>query len=173
MGDERLLRWFLEHGADPNLHGPKNECALDTASNGLHIGAVELLLRHGAKLERSNALHAVAGTRRSADVDCIPMLAYLLDHGAEINALEHKFDPEYFDRIKTHPWRASGTALHRAAFRGKMETVKFLLERGADPKVKNTLGWMASGAVNEYDESGLEELLKHHETLDASSSVKG
>lgn len=156
MSNEPLVKWFLDHGADPNIHGAKNECPLDTAANLGNIAVIDLLLAHGAKLECSNALHAIARTR-SEDSECIAVMAHLLDRGADVNALEHHFNPEYFDQMKTHTRISLGTPLHNAAFRGGRERVQFLLDRGADPNVLNTHGFPAS--ANEYDETGIEELL--------------
>lgn len=65
--------------------------------------------------------------------------------------------PEYFDQMKKHTRISLGTPLHNAAFRGGRERVQFFLERGADPNVLNTHGFPAS--ANEYDETGIEELL--------------
>lgn len=156
MGKESLVKWFLEHGADPNSHGSKNECPLDTAASGCHLGSVKLLLEYGAKLDDSNALHAVAGSRED-DSPCLEMMAFLLDHGADINALEHQGNPEYKERRKG---QAFGTALHRAAQKGKKERVRFLLERGADPSALNSQGIDVAGWVTENDEEGIADLLK-------------
>lgn len=92
MSNESLVKWFLDHGADPNIHGAKNECPLDTAANSGNIAVIDLLLAHGAKLECSNALHAIARTRNE-DSRCIAVMAHLLDRGADVNALEHHFNP--------------------------------------------------------------------------------
>lgn len=159
MGKESLVKWFLEHGADPNSHGSKNECPLDTAASGCYLGSVKLLLEHGAKLDDSNALHAVAGSRED-DSACIEMMAYLLDQGADINALEHQGNPEYRERRKG---QAFGTALHRAAQKGKKERVRFLLERGADPSALNSQGIDVAGWVTENDEEGVADLLNNLE----------
>lgn len=156
MGKESLVKWFLEHGADPNSHGSKNECPLDTAASGCHLGSVKLLLEYGAKLNDSNALHAVAGSRED-DSPCLEMMAFLLDHGADINALEHQGNPEYKERRKG---QAFSTALHRAAQKGKKERVRFLLERGADPSALNSQGIDVAGWVTENDEEGIADLLK-------------
>lgn len=159
VGDESLVRWFLDNGADPNVHGSKNECPLDTAAAGCHFGSVQLLLEHGAKLDHSNALHAAAVSRED-DSACIQMMVYLLDHGADINALEHQGNPQYRERRKGH---AFGTALHSAAQKGKKERVRFLLEKGADPSVLNSKGIDVAGWVTENDEERVAELLNKYE----------
>ena len=159
MRNESLVKWFLDHGADPNIHGAKDECPLCTAASVGNIAVVDLLLQHGAKIDYSNALQGVAGARKE-DSECIPMMAYLLDHGANVNALEHQSNPEYFERMKSHPRISIGTALHCAAYRGSKERVQFLLDRGADPQVRDSRNFTAADSVNEYDEMGIAELLE-------------
>jgi len=50
------LRWLLEHGADPNLtFGPTGEAPMHVAARRWDVPMIELLLQHGADLERPNA----------------------------------------------------------------------------------------------------------------------
>lgn len=132
VNHEALVKWFLDHGADPNLHGARNLSPLDTAAYSSTIAVIALLLEHGAKLQNSNALHAA--TRRP---NGIPMMAYLLDRGFDINAIEHQYSPEYFERMKVHGF---GTALHSAVRKGKKDRIQFLLDRGADREIRSTGG---------------------------------
>ncbi|KAA6410228.1 MAG: hypothetical protein FRX48_05649 [Lasallia pustulata] len=152
----------LKH-LDPNIHGAKNECPLNTAANVGNFAVVDLLLQHGAKIGYNNALHAVAGACKG-DSECIPMMAYLLDHGANVNALERQSNPEYCERMKSHPSISMETALHCAAYRGSKERVQFLLDRGADPQLRDSPNFTAADSVNEYDETGIAELLENWTT---------
>lgn len=45
---------------------------------------------------------------------------------------------------------AHGTCLHEAALYGKIETVHYLLQCGADPSIKNSQGLTALDIVNHY-----------------------
>jgi|GEM_PF-469599 len=84
----------------------------------------------------------------------------LLQKGAEIDVVAPGFD-------------YSGTALHNAALRGNREMVEFLIERGADPNVKDTkvnstaAGWAEYGGhpelKNYLEQVGLAALSKQHE----------
>lgn len=139
MGNESLVKWFLEHGADPNIHGAKNECPLDVTAYECNCAVVELLLQHGATIKDSNALHAAAKSRED-DSACILMITYLLDHGADINALEDQGSRQYTKRMDN---QESGTALHCAVRARKKECVRFLLECGANPRVLDTAGFDA------------------------------
>ncbi|KAI9884118.1 MAG: hypothetical protein M1823_004089 [Watsoniomyces obsoletus] len=153
---EELLRWFLENGADPNLHGTKNQCALDQAALHLKQTSVEMLLNHGADLDRSSGLHIVAGARYIG-TEYVSMLGFLLDRGAKINQLEHQASPEYFEKVKDQ--QPLGTPLHYAARRGRKDRVEFLLDRGADPNIRDTAGRLPVDSVRVSDQTGIQELL--------------
>ncbi|KAF5002526.1 hypothetical protein FGRMN_291 [Fusarium graminum] len=107
-----FLRYLLEAGADPNQDP-------DAASFPLAIAAalykdsamIDLLLNHGARLERSGALGAAA--RLGNEV----MMRQLLEHGAQ---------PDTDDTTGESP-------LHTAARAGHVGIVKILLQYGADP----------------------------------------
>lgn len=45
---------------------------------------------------------------------------------------------------------AHGTCLHESALYGKIETVHYLLQCGADPSIKNSQGLTALDIVNHY-----------------------
>lgn len=62
------------------------------------------------------------------DSECVPILQYLLDRGASINNTLWENRPEL-----AH-WADVGasTPLHNAAAAGNIDSVKFLLEHGAD-----------------------------------------
>lgn len=74
--NEAPLRWFLEHGADPNL-GPPVDLRPDSApvSNSgsapncaASVGTPEvfgLLLRHGAKIQSSQPLRMAAASQEN------------------------------------------------------------------------------------------------------------
>jgi len=113
------VRWFLERGADPSLNDDGLSSPLDSAASKGTTTIISLLLKHGAKLDESNALQAAASGPLG-----IPMMEYLLDCGFDINAFDVSKKP-----ILT---RANiGTALHIAAKHGYEDRVQFLLERGA------------------------------------------
>lgn len=153
MSDEALVKWFLEHGADPNIHSDRDGVSpLDIAASISTTAVIALFLEHGARVENSNALHAAARGRSG-----IPMMGYLLDQGVDINALEHQHNPEYFERRKHFGF---GTALHCAAQRGSKERIQYLLERGADREIKNTIGYTPAQWAKRFGCEGCHEMLK-------------
>lgn len=138
LESESLVRWFLEHGADPN-RGPLRRRPdlrsdfpyfghiLELAACGSSIPVFDLLLEHGAKLEDGMPLHLVA--EAGAHSGGLPMMQHLLDLGVDINGLDNA----------RGPWRA-GTPLHCAVKSANAERVRFLLEHGADPHHQGSWG---------------------------------
>jgi ankyrin repeat protein len=76
---------------------------------------VELLKEHGA---RDNSLRPLLSAVKESHM---PMIQYLLGHGAEPNDLQDKDE--------------SGTPLHAAATIGNVEVVELLLKHGADTSI--------------------------------------
>jgi ankyrin repeat protein len=76
-------------------------------------------VRHDPRQIINNALVYAAGWGQHA------ALQELLDRGADLNAIPAGFD-------------FAGTPLHYAALRGHRDTVDWLLERGADPSLRDT-----------------------------------
>lgn len=135
--DAAFTTWLLDHGADPNVYDSGMEgcrCALDTAAVKSTTAMVSLLVNRGASLAGAHVLHAAVGRR---DGEMIPMLEHLLNLGADIDAVEYASNPEWFHR---RFYFGLGTPLHEAIKKGKVEAVRFLLERGANPYIKNTRG---------------------------------
>ena len=132
IGNDRMTRWFLDHGADPNACGKPGSTILNVAAGNASIEIFDLLLAHGAKLEDSDALHSAAGNRTKKP-GRVEMMAHLLDLGMDINALFRREHP---------PGRrvGRGTPLQSATGPQEVDRIMFLLERGADREVKNTLG---------------------------------
>ena len=130
--DEKLTRWFLSHGADPNAYGSPGATILDVAAANSTPTIFELLLSHGAKLEASDALHSAMGEREKRP-GRVEMAAYLLDLGLDINALGRRDYPPS-RRI------GRGAPLHAAVTSQQIDRIEFLLKRGAGIEVRNTLG---------------------------------
>ena len=131
-----LVQWFLDHGADPTLRGSRagvpGAHMLEVAAASSSPAVLDVLLEHGLKLEQTDALHSAAGAFE-ARPERLDMMAHLLDLGMDINAIENKGQPSSRGTGK-------GTPLHSAVYADMKEHVAFLLEKGADKEVRNTLG---------------------------------
>ncbi|KAM5346107.1 hypothetical protein ACJ41O_009112 [Fusarium nematophilum] len=142
---EEITRFLLQNGADPDV-GPwlDGRClgwgerstppldrtsgfALDLAVEKGSLATVEMLLDHGAHMEYSRPLHRVIKRLRERDAanlitdeDWRPLMEMFLQKGANINAVT------YMD----------GTALIKAVSNRMWDITQFLLEHGADPRIK-------------------------------------
>ncbi|KAL8919570.1 MAG: hypothetical protein Q9208_006687 [Pyrenodesmia sp. 3 TL-2023] len=143
--DIDLVRWFLAHGANPNGRVPSWPSPLEVAARKAPLEVIETMIQHGGRAHPGNALPSAAQTSLPNRTD---VLAYLLDHGTSVNVLEFEYDQEIF---RLHWMREFGTALHHAAKRGNDEIVKFLLERGADKSLKDSVGKTALQYAEEKD----------------------
>lgn len=161
MGDEILVRWFLEHGARPDLGpqlvNPKADSAsmngsgicLDVAARKSSILVFDMLLNHGAPRENSVALHMAAGAGVSDER--IPMMTHLVALGFDVNGS---------DVVRGH--YAIGTPLHYAISAGSVEKIKFLLGKGADPH--NPAG-LAGSPYKMAESSASEDIIALFKTL--------
>ena len=149
-----LLRWFLLHGANPNLGeqrdnrdrtgGPDTDscAALETAAGQGNVEAVRLLLDAGAEIQNGIPLHYAAGTcppgtnpydagvtsSKEFDQSRIPTMALLVERGADVNQ-------EFKSRHMVARY-----AILRAVMAGAVERVRWLLEHGADPELTGPYG---------------------------------
>ena len=150
-----LLRWFLAHGANPNLGEERkfqdrfggsdtNSCAaLETAAYDGNVDAVRLLLDAGAEIRNGYPLKSAAAacppgmdihdgrvTPLSKDFDRsrIPVMALLVEHGADVNQeVKSRFV------VPRYP-------IVYAVMAGAVERVRWLLEQGADAEAKGRWG---------------------------------
>ncbi|KAH8690660.1 ankyrin repeat-containing domain protein [Talaromyces proteolyticus] len=120
VDDEICVRWFLEHGADPNQQNDKGMTPLATAALRPSINILELLIIHGAKLDPQALLNAISRRGNGG----VPVMRYLIDQGIDINA----------------PSRQYCSPLHYAVSVAGVDRVQILLDKGADRSIRNILG---------------------------------
>ncbi|KAL6806061.1 ankyrin repeat-containing domain protein [Trichoderma sp. SZMC 28012] len=150
-----IVKLLLNKGADPGylIDGLfEQETALHGAAEGGHGAVMRLLLDNGASLGDKDDWR---GALDSAVIDgCKSVIDLLVESGIRPN-----FKDYYGSRI---------TPLLSTAERGHEETVKFLLECGADPNAHETDGStpLARAADNGY-EAVVKLLLEHGANPDA------
>jgi ankyrin repeat protein len=118
--NEACVRWFLEHGADPNQQSDKGFTPLASAALYPSITTIELLISYGAKLDPEALLSAIDRRGRGG----LPVMRCLIDHGIDINA----------------PLQPHGSPLHFAVYIAGPEQTRLLLDNGADRSMKNSIG---------------------------------
>ncbi|UKZ90608.1 uncharacterized protein TrAFT101_005614 [Trichoderma asperellum] len=124
-GVPQILHWvetLLERGADPNIRGGELGTALQAVCRhgaaGM-ISVVQLLIEHGADVNIRGGLYGSAfnAAASSMSSEAVQIMKLLVDNGAEI---DQQGDGEL------------GAALHIACNEGSTETVRWLLDNGAD-----------------------------------------
>jgi ankyrin repeat protein len=160
-----LMELLLSKGADPNAVDVYNFRPLDCANS---VAELELLISHGAKPVKSNALHHAIQTED--DDECYKMMEFLLEKEVNINARA---------LLDKKGRKKGGTALHwavsgfNAPSRMKRATkilprVKWLLEKGADSEI---LDEQKKKALDYADDQEMIDLLKNWVSLRAVGEV--
>ncbi|KAK7425144.1 hypothetical protein QQX98_000058 [Neonectria punicea] len=159
-GDEDLVRWLVDHGAqvdggeDEYELYPEPAPLLETCAVRGSVSTFRFLQARGAKLSQ-RTLHRAAEDAAAARVDPgaddgaarqrerAEMLRFLVDElKLDVNAMDSDV-PRHFH------W---GTPLCYAATKPNSEAlVKWLLAKGADPSIKNTEGIDAERVAKERD----------------------
>ncbi len=116
VGNETTVKWFLEHGADPNLCGSIKASPLATAALTHSTAVLDLLISYGAQLD-PNALFKAMNPRGDGGLE---IMQHLIDRGIDINAVDVKL----------------GTPLHYAVRLGSIVKIEMLLKSGADRTIK-------------------------------------
>jgi ankyrin repeat protein len=167
-----VTRLLLAHGADPNATcnlyggGATPLGLLITSAIPLQLGLdgemVRALTQGGATARVEDLVHCLLhGALRSAQalaeagvpidnlftaagLEQIPVMTRLLEGGADINAR----------------YQGSTTALHAAAGNGRRESVRLLLEQGADVTLRNVWGGTPASAARYFGHPDVAELIE-------------
>lgn len=137
-----IVRYLLEQGADANAFGYEDGTMLMAAALLSNLEAIELLLAHGADPNLTHPttleapLHSV--TAKGFNANANAAAARLLDQGANPNAKAANGVPTaiYYRDITV----IGETPLHRAAAYCDGDMIQLLLDRGADPSIKDAHG---------------------------------
>lgn len=163
--DHELTRWFLENGADPNGRGFYDNTPASIAAGHAPLRTLALLLDHGANpLCGQLVFHAA-----SREVDAVKAISMLLDRIEEngdmfdINSRLYDSDPNTKGHLS---FMGLGTPLHHAADAGQMEAVKWLLDKGADARIRDSRGHLPRDLASQKGFRDIAELLLEAEDTD-------
>ncbi|KAL8901462.1 MAG: hypothetical protein Q9207_005199 [Kuettlingeria erythrocarpa] len=148
LDDETMLRWFLDHGADPNAEKigryghPMGETPLSKSMWNAPFSTIKLLFeRGGPDSIKSGSLLWYAVNRELPDR--LEVIQYLLEKGAasDLTKLMYHDRPE---AARQADWvLGRQTPLHAAAREGKLDIIKLFIAWGADPTIPDSKGRLA------------------------------
>ena len=151
--DEELTKWFLAHGADPNAICELDITPLSMAVASAPFDVIKLLFAQGGSTEHGQLLH-YAATR--AQDDRLEVLAYIFDKGMPINDIMYQNSIQSYTTKKQIPL---GTPMHFAAEAGKLDVVRWLIEHGAHPLIRDSIGSIPLGRAKAYNHRDVIEYL--------------
>ncbi len=157
-GSVECVRMLLEAGANPDFGGDSEDKALNEASRNGNVEIVRMLIDAGADLEIKGLNHFTPLINASNN-NKLEVVEILIDAGANVNArsyfetsaMHHSNNLDILGLLIAHgaeidPQDISGeTPLYNAVkCRGK-EKVRFLIDHGANPKIKDKHGLNSIG----------------------------
>lgn len=148
LNDETMVRWFLDHGADPNAEKigrygyPMGETPLSRSMWNAPFDTIKLLFERGGQDSiKYGSLLWYAVNRELPDR--LEVIEYLLQKGAasDLTRLMYHDRPE---AARQADWvLGRQTPLHSAARDGKLDIVKLFVAWGADPTIRDSKGRLA------------------------------
>ena len=135
LQDEELLRWLLDHGADPNAATHWDVTPLSWAVHKAPVPIIKLLFERGGHESIEHGTLLYWAVVRDLP-DRLEVLKYVLDNGGQgmINDYEYRNRRDLFEH---QSWILGNmTPLHRAIEHGNLDVVELLVSRGADPSMK-------------------------------------
>jgi ankyrin repeat protein len=126
-----MLELLLARGADPNRTGPSGATALMWAVPD--VEKTQRLIAHGADVNARSDTDRTALLVAASYPSTVNVIRLLLDHGADLRAED----------------RGGSTALSLAIGSGSIDVVRFLVEKGLDPRALPPLALRAGFARND------------------------
>jgi ankyrin repeat protein len=164
-GNAAMIERLLQAGADANTVSSEGETVLMTVARTGKVDAAKLLIAHGADVNARESWKGQTALMWAAAQNHPDMVRELLAHGAEVNG---RSNLQKWERQTTaeprEKWLPPGnfTPLHFAAREGALESVRVLVEAGADVNAVDPdgIGTMLMAIINgHYDVAAY--LLEH------------
>lgn len=136
MDQPRAVRALIENGADVNLAGEGTEPPILTATFMCHspadIEIVRVLIDAGADVNTHASRYSETPLHYAGRSGLVTICQALIEAGADVNAVSSSGD----------------TALQSAVSRGLPEVARLLLANGADPEIRNHVGFRPIDQLN-------------------------
>jgi ankyrin repeat protein len=116
-----------------------------------------MLFVYGADIRQGQLLYNTV-LRDGPEHEVIELVELLLGKGATINEIQYKNHPQTFVELQDF---SLGTPLHYAAQAGKEMVVSYLLNKGADPLIRNTKGRTVIKAARYTNQLAVVQMLSH------------
>jgi ankyrin repeat protein len=184
-GNAAIIEILLKAGADPNERLSNGETSLMVAARTGSVDAMKILLDHGADVNAKEKLRGTTALMWAAAQSHPAAIKLLIEHGADLSARSNpisKGRTAYLAPTPAERRRQGGeeapaegagqrvgrqfsdprldggglTPLVFAARQGSLETVKALIEAGADANQTTQYGWtpLLTAAQNKYYKVG-------------------
>ncbi|MEY2853841.1 MAG: hypothetical protein RL030_973 [Pseudomonadota bacterium] len=183
-GSIDAARVLLEGGADVNQTTRYGWSPLLAATQNQNYQMAKYLVEHGANVNLANKggwtpLYLATDNRnieggdyptRTADMDSLAYITYLLDKGADVNA--RITESTETRTVFTNQWlnEDGATAFLRAAQSGDLALLKLLVARGADPKINTRLGVTPLAVAAGI--GWVEGVTREHSTMETVEAVR-
>jgi ankyrin repeat protein len=138
-GDAQLVTQLLDQGLKIDTSVPNGHCLLDYAAEKGNLKMAKLLISRGASVKRTDQYGRTALHWASAEGKA-EMVGFLIDHRAEVDAKEHEEMTPLHEAVYWAQWHEADS----------LETIKVLVQRGADPNARNKSGMSVPQWAEKY-----------------------